>query len=218
MLIKIPTEKDLQNVSKILVVMLLCGLAVSCGGQIPRIPVDGGGGDVSTPTPTPFPTPKPITCTGTSASTTGIICDEGTPNDPDYYNHWQWQIALRPDGSGTFTALTETGISVGSTREIILDFPANIHITEIHANANVVAWCNNLGAVSLWNGAATNGPLEQIVSAKTFIFNTGGTADYSMPQIIFPQPPAIKQLYLFNNTDLCAHTTISWALNGSFVP
>lgn len=51
--IKLLHKKEIQNVSKVLFVVALCIASASCGGQIPKMPINPI--HVATPTPTPVP-------------------------------------------------------------------------------------------------------------------------------------------------------------------
>lgn len=231
----IPEKGNPLNLIKILCAIALC--AASCAAQTnnsiappvgtptPR-PTPVQPTPTPTPAPTPSPTPSPtpviqsavpIVCTSTLPTDPGgQICDQGDVKSPNFYEHWQWQIADRGDGHGTFSALTETGIKTGSTYEIVLNFPHPVNISEVHGTLNILSFCGLNGFATFWNGALNGGPLEQIVSAKTASLNVGDEPNFSYPQIVFPQSVPISQLFLFVNNDICAVSTVSWALNGSY--
>lgn len=220
---------------KILCVIALC--AASCAAQTnnsiappvgtptPRpTPVQPTPTPSPTPVPTPIPTPTPviqsavpIVCTNTLPTDPGgQICNQGDVNSPNFYEQWQWSIADRADGHGTFSAITETGVKTGSTYEIVLNFPHPVVISEVHGTLNIVSFCQANGFVSNWQGAVSGGPLEQIVAAKSATLNINDEPNFSYPQIVFPQGVPVSQLYLFVNNDLCAVSTVSWTLNGSY--
>lgn len=69
--VKLLHEKEIQNLSKTLLVVALCTLALSCGGQN-RLPVDNPP-PRNTPTPVPTPTPLPVTITADSVLNMGMI-------------------------------------------------------------------------------------------------------------------------------------------------
>lgn len=233
-LLKTKYKKEILTVSKILCIIALCIAATSCGGQNRPLPISDppaprptptpAATPTPSPTPTPIPTPTPviqsavpIVCTNTLPTDPGgQICTQGDVNSPNFYEQWQWQIADRGDGHGTFSALTETGIKTGSTYEIVLNFPHPVNISEVHGTLNILSFCGLNGFATFWNGALNGGPLEQIVSAKTASLNAGDEPNFSYPQIVFPQSVPVSQLFLFVNNDLCAVSTVSWTLNGSY--
>lgn len=184
------------------------------------------------PTPSPFPSPTPvlaptptpvdqdavpIVCTNTlPTDPNGQICDQNTPQSPVFYEHWQWLVADRGDGHGTFSIATETGIRVGSTYKIIVDFPHPVVISEVHGTLNILSFCQANGFATFWQGAQAGGPLEQLVAAKTATLNINDEPNFVIPQVIFPQGVPVSKLLLFVNNDLCASSTVSWTLNGSY--
>lgn len=209
--------------NKLILLFALTLGVVGCGTAQNRLPQDNPPPHATptpatTPTPPPSATPVPITCVGVPTNPGGQLCDQGHAGDA-FYHHYQWQVALRSDGSGTFSAITETGMNVSQTAPaLFVNFPSTVHITELHATTNVVAFCSNLGAVTFWNGGVAGGPLEQLIAAKTYIFNATGTSDFVTPQVIFPQPVPVSSLFMFASDDLCGTATVSWTLNGSFIP
>jgi hypothetical protein len=146
----------------------------------------------------------------------GQICDQGDVKSPAFYEHWQWMIADRGDGHGTFSAATETGIKIGGTYRIALDFPHPVVISEVHGTLNILSFCQTNGFATFWQGAQAGGPLEQLVSAKTATLNINDEPNFVIPQVIFPQGVPVSTLVLFVNNDLCAVSTVSWTLNGSY--
>ena len=62
--VKILNNRKTKTMGKILLVVVLCFAAVACGGQIPRIPIDGTAPH-SNPTPTPAPFVACTDCSGT---------------------------------------------------------------------------------------------------------------------------------------------------------
>jgi hypothetical protein len=162
-----------------------------------------------------FPAATALTCSGIATDPAGMICDESDGHS--LYQHYHVQVTIRADGHGTFHISTETGISKApGTYELIFKLPQTVNMAEIHGTLNLTSWCDQNGLNTVWNGAAPYGPTEHLIAGKTFTFKNGDTANFAIPQVIFPVPVPLSELYLYVNNDLCASSTVSWTLNGSF--
>lgn len=162
-----------------------------------------------------FPPAQALTCHGNATDPGGMICDSS--DGEHLYQHYQWSVAVRPDGHGTFAAITETGTRQNNgTFELIFQLPRTVNVNEVHGTLSLTSWCNDNGLATTWQGAAPHGPVENIVAGKTFTFKTGDTANFAINQVVFPQPVPLSELYLYINNDLCASSTVHWTLNGSF--
>lgn len=192
--------------STILPILFLAFTLIGCGGIVTPAVVHAAAND--------FPPAQTLTCHGEATAPGGTICDSS--DGAHIYQHYQWSIAIRPDGHGTFGIATETGIRQSGTYQITLKLPQTININEVHGTINLISHCTENGLATSWQGAALHGPIENIVGAKTGTFKAGDSANFSFPQIVFPQPVPLIELYLYVNNDLCASSTVSWTLNGSF--
>lgn len=126
-------------------------------------------------------------------------------------------IAVRPDGHGTFRAITETGVNhTTGLYSIKFELPQTVNVQEIHGTLNVVSWCEGNGLNSSWDAGGANGTIEKLLAGKTYTFKNGDSPNFTINQVMFPQPVPIHTLRLDSYNDLCATSTINWTLTGSF--
>lgn len=211
---------------KTIFVVALCIAATACGGAQVVMPQDGGGCCIATPTPTPVPPaptptpnpnfvpPQPLTCTGNILVGGGQQCTFS--DGVSFYRADQFSEAIGPDGHGTFQIISEEGFNGTALHQVTFTFPVPIRLLEIHGTASIDSWCNNNGVVTTWDSNATDGTIGHIVGAKNFLFNSGDTVSYVIPQTVFPAPIPIASVTHNVFVDLCAGSTIHWVLFGSF--
>jgi hypothetical protein len=193
---------------------LVMAIMIGCGGGgmqvIPTVHA------APPPTGPQFPPAQPLTCTGTLQDVGGMVClfSDGA----HLYQLSHTQINIRPDGHGTFLVATETGINNPANptdHQIIIDLPQTINIVEVHSTLNIVSWCAGNGIETNWQGL-NGSTVEQLIDDKTERLNAGEVVDPPIPQVVFPVPVPAKALMQNTFNDLCAVSTISWTLNGSF--
>lgn len=158
-----------------------------------------------------FPPQQALKCSGTYE--TGMLCDQS--DGSTFYRHDQFTVSTRPDGHGTFEIMTETGMTKGGLYQLEWHFPTVINITEIHGTANYASWCKGNGILSTWE-AYDGGTQSHVVGGKTYQFNAGETANFVIPQVLFPAALPTEKLNQNIYIDLCASGTVNWMLYGSF--
>jgi hypothetical protein len=91
-----------------------------------------------------------------------------------------------------------------------------VNIAEVHPTLNLVSYCAGNGFETKIEGASVPSVQESIVGAKTVTLDTAGSPNIPVPQTVFPVPVPVSHLYLYTYNDLCATSTVSWDIHGSF--
>lgn len=200
---------------KIVLVFLFSALLSGCGGSLNPInpPVVNAATNAVAP---PFPVPaQPLNCTGDALAASGEICRES--DGQTFYNLMHRSITIGPDGHGTFNFVTETGIKGTGLYEYTFKFPQIVNLLEVHPTLNIKSWCGGNGFETKWDGAGSSSGYQHIIGAKTYTDNSSGSAiDIPVPQAVFPHPVSVSEMYLYTYNDLCAQSTVSWDVSGSF--
>lgn len=199
---------------KIVLVIVISALLTGCGSINPINPQPVS---ASTPaTPPPFPVPaQALTCVGDALAPSGEICEES--DGKTFYNHMHRSITIGPDGRGTFNFSTETGIRGTGLYQYTFKFPQIINLLEVHPTLNLKSWCGGNGFETKWDGAGSIAGYQHIIGAKTYTDNSSGSSiDIPVPQTVFPHAVPVSEMYLYTYNDLCATSTVSWDVSGSF--
>jgi hypothetical protein len=200
-------------IKKILLSLFSLALLTGCGGSIIN-PKPVSASTNATPPPFPFPA-QPLTCNGDPFSGGGEICDES--DGKTFYNHMHRSILIGPNGHGTFQFVTETGIRGTGLYQYTFKFPHTVNLLEVHPTLNVKSWCGGNGFETKWDSGSAEAGYQHIIAAKTYTDNSSGSAiDIPVPQTVFPLAVPVSEMYLYTFNDLCAQSTVSWDVTGSF--
>lgn len=195
--------------------LLLLVLLTGCGGSLnPINPPVVAASTNAPPPPFPFPS-QPLTCSGDPLSPQGESCDES--DGKTFYNHMRRSITIGANGHGTFQFVTETGTRGTGLYQFTFKFPQTIALLEVHPTLNIKSWCGGNGFETKWDGASATGGYQHVIGVKTYTDNSSGsTIDIPVPQTVFPLGIPLSEMYLYTYNDLCALSTISWDVTGSF--
>lgn len=202
-------------INKIIAVSLLSILLTGCGGSAlnPVNPPSVAASTNATAPPFPFPA-QPLTCQGDALAASGEVCQESDGHT--FYNLVHRSISIGPDGHGTFNFVTETGIRGTGLYEYTFKFPQTVNLKEVHPTLNLKSWCGGNGFETKWDGAAS-GNYQHVIGAKTYTDDSSGSSvNIPVPQTVFPLVVPVSELYLYTYNDLCAISTVSWDVSGSF--
>lgn len=152
------------------------------------------------------------------------------PGNPQSdYTTDEYQLAIGPDGHGTFHITFETGVHSSHTYVLTFTFPQAVSIAEVHGHVEFDPWCNDDGFLWKLDGAANHPPgqpdiIESLVGAKSFIpkkkdpQGLWGPGDHVLVPLSakFAYPRPVNQLYMYSFTDICSVSSFNGVLDGSF--